>query len=118
MSNKTCCASNVLLPLCCYVAPLSQARPGEGGDHGLPEDDGRGAPHQQDDAHIFCRPDQVGAEIAAFLKMLGEVYAVFGLDYKMALSTRPEGYLGELEARAPAWGRPAVQGTAVSRVDQ
>jgi threonyl-tRNA synthetase len=52
---------------------------------------------QQDDAHIFCRPDQVGAEISAFLKMLGEVYAVFGLDYKMALSTRPEGYLGELE---------------------
>lgn len=54
----------------------------------------------------------------AYLKMMGEVYDVFGLDYKMALSTRPEGYLGELEARAPAWGRPAVQGTAVSRVDQ
>jgi threonyl-tRNA synthetase len=29
--------------------------------------------------------------------MLDEVYSVFGLDYKMALSTRPEGYLGELE---------------------
>ena len=52
---------------------------------------------QQDDAHIFCRPDQVGAEITAFLRMMGEVYAIFGLDYKMALSTRPEGYLGELE---------------------
>jgi threonyl-tRNA synthetase len=52
---------------------------------------------QQDDAHIFCRPDQVGAEITAFLKMLGEVYTVFGLDYKMALSTRPEGFLGEIE---------------------
>ena len=33
----------------------------------------------------------------AYLRMMGEVYAVFGLDYKMALSTRPEGYLGELE---------------------
>lgn len=33
----------------------------------------------------------------AYLKMMGEVYDVFGLDYKMALSTRPEGYLGELE---------------------
>ncbi|KIZ00239.1 threonyl-tRNA synthetase [Monoraphidium neglectum] len=50
----------------------------------------------QDDAHIFCRPDQVMAEVQSFLKMLGEVYGTFGLDYSMALSTRPEGYLGEL----------------------
>ena len=53
---------------------------------------------QQDDAHIFCRPDQVGSEISSFLRMLGEVYQIFGLEYKMALSTRPEGYLGELDA--------------------
>eukprot|EP00197_Chlamydomonas_leiostraca_P002015 CAMPEP_0202857222 /NCGR_PEP_ID=MMETSP1391-20130828/251_1 /ASSEMBLY_ACC=CAM_ASM_000867 /TAXON_ID=1034604 /ORGANISM="Chlamydomonas leiostraca, Strain SAG 11-49" /LENGTH=715 /DNA_ID=CAMNT_0049536001 /DNA_START=82 /DNA_END=2229 /DNA_ORIENTATION=+ len=52
---------------------------------------------QQDDAHIFCRPDQVMAEVQGFLKFLGEVYGVFGLDYSMALSTRPESYLGELE---------------------
>ncbi|KAL4423853.1 hypothetical protein ABPG75_001154 [Micractinium tetrahymenae] len=52
---------------------------------------------QQDDAHIFCRRDQVKEEIMAYLKMMGEVYDVFGLDYKMVLSTRPEGYLGELE---------------------
>merc|ERR1719238_915120 len=52
---------------------------------------------QQDDAHIFCRPDQIAQEVAGFLKMLDEVYAVFGLTYEMALSTRPEGYLGELE---------------------
>jgi hypothetical protein len=36
-------------------------------------------------------------EVGSFLKFLGEVYDVFGLDYSMALSTRPEGYLGELE---------------------
>ena len=42
----------------------------------------------QDDAHIFCRPDQVNAEVQAFLKMLGEVYGLLGLDYAMALSTR------------------------------
>ena len=36
-------------------------------------------------------------EVQSFLKMLDEVYAVFGLTYTMALSTRPEGYLGELE---------------------
>jgi len=35
-------------------------------------------------------------EVQAFLRMLGEVYASFGLDYTMALSTRPEGFLGEL----------------------
>ncbi len=32
-----------------------------------------------------------------FLRMLDEVYGVFGLEYSMALSTRPEGYLGELD---------------------
>ena len=40
---------------------------------------------------------QVKGEISGFLKMLGEVYTVFGLDYSLALSTRPEGYLGEIE---------------------
>ncbi len=43
------------------------------------------------------RPDQVRGEVIAFLRMMGEVYNVFGLEYKMALSTRPEGYLGELD---------------------
>lgn len=51
---------------------------------------------QQDDAHIFCRHDQVMQEVQTFLKMLDEVYGVFGLQYSMALSTRPESYLGEL----------------------
>lgn len=41
-------------------------------------------------------------EVKAFLKMLDEVYGVFGLDYTMALSTRPEGYLG-----ARTWARHA-----------
>lgn len=40
---------------------------------------------------------QVQAEVSSFLKMLGEVYKVFGLEFSLALSTRPEGYLGELE---------------------
>jgi hypothetical protein len=46
---------------------------------------------------LLARRDQVRAEIGAYLKMMGEVYDIFGLDYKMALSTRPEGYLGDLE---------------------
>lgn len=52
---------------------------------------------QQDDAHIFCTQAQVEAEVTSFLRMLDEVYGTFGLTYSMALSTRPEGYLGELE---------------------
>jgi threonyl-tRNA synthetase len=52
---------------------------------------------QQDDAHIFCRPDQMEHELKQFLKLLDEVYEVFGLTYEMKLSTRPEGYLGEIE---------------------
>jgi threonyl-tRNA synthetase len=43
------------------------------------------------------RVAQVKDEISSFLKMLGEVYAVFGLDYTLALSTRPEGYIGQVE---------------------
>jgi len=52
---------------------------------------------QQDDAHIFCRQDQMETELINFMKFLDEAYEVFGLTYEMALSTRPEGYLGELE---------------------
>jgi len=52
---------------------------------------------QQDDAHIFCREDQIMTEVSNYLKMLSECYDIFGLDYELNLSTRPEGYLGELE---------------------
>ncbi len=45
----------------------------------------------------WCRPDQVLEEVKAFLHMLDDAYRVFGLTYKMALSTRPESYLGTLE---------------------
>jgi threonyl-tRNA synthetase len=40
---------------------------------------------------------QVENEVSTFLKMMDEVYAVFGLEYSLALSTRPEGFLGELD---------------------
>ncbi|CAK0779434.1 hypothetical protein CVIRNUC_004773 [Coccomyxa viridis] len=52
---------------------------------------------QQDDAHVFCRSDQVMEEVSACLRMLDEVYTVFGLTYKAALSTRPPSYLGTLD---------------------
>ena len=52
---------------------------------------------QQDDAHIFCREDQVQQEVKGVLDMLETVYGVFGFSYALALSTRPQKYLGEKE---------------------
>ena len=50
----------------------------------------------QDDAHIFCRLDQVSEEIQKGIKMLQDVYKTFGLEnYKIELSTRPEYRMGE-----------------------
>lgn len=49
----------------------------------------------QDDAHIFCRLDQLQDEIAKFITMLDEVYGVLGMsNYKIYLSTRPEKRMG------------------------
>lgn len=50
----------------------------------------------QDDAHTMIRPDQVGEEIANILKLYDEIYSVFGLDYRIELSTRPDDYIGEI----------------------
>ncbi|XP_045442978.1 threonine--tRNA ligase, mitochondrial isoform X2 [Pipistrellus kuhlii] len=50
---------------------------------------------QQDDAHIFCAPDQLEAEIRGCLDFLRSVYAVLGFSFRLALSTRPAGFLGE-----------------------
>eukprot|EP00056_Hartaetosiga_gracilis_P001234 m.43362 g.43362 ORF g.43362 m.43362 type:complete len:739 (+) comp10555_c0_seq1:271-2487(+) len=52
---------------------------------------------QQDDAHIFCKPEQIEEEIKGCLDFLDAVYAVFGFTYELNLSTRPEKYLGEIE---------------------
>lgn len=52
---------------------------------------------QQDDAHIFCTQDQIEQEIANIFEFLKYIYGVFGFEFKMELSTRPEKYVGELE---------------------
>lgn len=51
---------------------------------------------QQDDAHIFCRPDQIETEIEGSLDFLRAVYGIFGYHFSLVLSTRPEKYLGDL----------------------
>ena len=50
----------------------------------------------QDDAHIFCEPEQMPAELDAFFAMTAEVYAALGLEgVAVAVSTRAERYAGD-----------------------
>ena len=50
----------------------------------------------QDDAHIFCRPEQVEDEVGGVLELTFELLDAFGFsDYNVALSTRPEKYVGD-----------------------
>ena len=52
----------------------------------------------QDDAHTFVRVDQIESEIKDILRLYDEIYSMFGLNYKIELSTRPEeGYIGDIE---------------------
>jgi len=51
---------------------------------------------QQDDAHIFCAPNQVKDEITNALAFMQTVYGIFGFEFSLELSTRPDKYLGEL----------------------
>jgi len=52
----------------------------------------------QDDAHIFCREDQIQAEVLSFIQLLYSVYADFGFDDVIVkLSTRPENRVGSDE---------------------
>jgi threonyl-tRNA synthetase len=52
----------------------------------------------QDDAHIYCTPEQVDGELAQFVAMTKEVYRVFGFDrISVTLQTRPEKFLGRIE---------------------
>jgi len=51
----------------------------------------------QDDAHIFMTPDQIQGEVIELIDFVDAVYSVFGLDYTVELSTRPENSIGTTE---------------------
>jgi threonyl-tRNA synthetase len=51
----------------------------------------------QDDAHIFCTEDQIQDEVAGCLEFAFATYAVFGIDVRLELSTRPEQRIGSDE---------------------
>ena len=50
----------------------------------------------QDDAHIFCRIDQLEQEILDVLEFVNYIMKVFGFEYEVNLSTRPEKYAGSI----------------------
>ena len=51
----------------------------------------------QDDAHVFCTPEQVPDEIARLLDLVDEMLTIFGYPYTIDLATRPEKALGSEE---------------------
>ncbi len=51
----------------------------------------------QDDAHIFMTPAQIKGEIKNVVKLIDEVYSLFGFKYNVELSTRPENSMGSDE---------------------
>jgi len=52
----------------------------------------------QDDAHIYCTPEQLDDELGRFVAMTREVYSAFGFDrIEVTLQTRPEKFLGRVE---------------------
>jgi threonyl-tRNA synthetase len=52
---------------------------------------------QQDDAHIFCEENQVENEINSCIDFMKNVYETFGFKFTLALSTKPESYVGSDE---------------------
>ncbi|KAK3941197.1 hypothetical protein QBC46DRAFT_383503 [Diplogelasinospora grovesii] len=72
---------------------------------------------QQDDAHIFCREDQIKEEVADLFDFMRSFYGMLGLTFKLKLSTRPDKYMGEIETwdRAEARLKEALDDFASSQ---
>ena len=51
----------------------------------------------QDDAHIYMTKEQITSEIKGVVRLINEVYTLFGFKYHVELSTMPEDHLGSLE---------------------
>lgn len=51
----------------------------------------------QDDAHLFVLPEQIESEISRVLELIDQFYSIFGFEYKVELSTRPDDYMGSEE---------------------
>ena len=51
---------------------------------------------RQDDSHNYVTEDQIGSEIKNILEIAKDLYSVFGLEYILTLSTRPDDFMGEI----------------------
>jgi threonyl-tRNA synthetase len=51
----------------------------------------------QDDAHVFCTKEQIKDEVKAIIDFIDEVYSLFGFEYNLELSTKPDKALGNEE---------------------
>ena len=49
----------------------------------------------QDDAHIFCTPDQIEQQIIEVIDFVDKIMKTFGFDYKMMISTKPDKAVGD-----------------------
>ena len=70
----------------------------------------------QDDAHIFCRPDQIAAEVDGVLAFTFDLLGAFGFtEFEIALSTRPEKAVGSdaMWATATDALRQAIEGRSL-----
>lgn len=52
---------------------------------------------RQDDSHNFITEDQIGSEIKDIIEIARYLYGIFGLDFELTLSTRPDDYMGDIE---------------------
>ena len=52
---------------------------------------------RQDDAHNFITEEQLGSEIKDIIEIAKYLYGIFGLDFELTLSTRPDDYMGDIE---------------------
>lgn len=51
---------------------------------------------RQDDSHNYVTEGQIGSEIKSILELTKKLYSVFGLEYVITLSTRPDDFMGEI----------------------
>ncbi|SLK09835.1 threonyl-tRNA synthetase [Novosphingobium mathurense] len=94
------------LPLRIYENGCCHRNEPHGALHGLM----RVRQFTQDDAHIFCREDQIVAEVQAFCELADRIYKDFGFTYSIKLALRPEKRFGseEMWDKAEAELRDAV----------
>ena len=81
------------LPLRLYENGCCHRNEPHGGLHGLM----RVRQFTQDDAHIFCREDQIVSEVQAFCQLADRIYKDFGFTYAIRLALRPERRFGSEE---------------------